>query len=41
MEGVRRVLRPAVRIERAFAPPRSARGRQGREWMLLARRTAA
>jgi thiopurine S-methyltransferase len=41
MEGVRRVLRPAFRIERAFAPPRSARGRQGREWMLLARRTAA
>jgi thiopurine S-methyltransferase len=41
MEGVRRVLRPAFRIERAFAPPRSARGRQGREWVLLARRTAA
>jgi methyl halide transferase len=41
MDQVRRVLRPAFRIERAFAPPRSARGRQGREWMILARRTAA
>ena len=41
MDAVRRVLQPAFRIERAFAPPRSARGRQGREWMLLARRTGA
>ena len=41
MDEVRRLLRPAFRIERAFAPLRSARGRQGREWMLLARRTAA
>ena len=41
MDEVRRVLQPAFRIERAFAPLRSARGRQGREWMLLARRTAA
>ena len=38
---VRRVLRPAFRIERGFAPLRSARGRQGREWMVLARRTTA
>jgi methyl halide transferase len=36
---VRRVLRPAFRIERAFPPLRSPRGRQGREWMVLARRT--
>ena len=41
MDNVRRLLQPAFRIERAFAPLRSARGRQGREWMLLARRTAA
>lgn len=41
MSEVRRVLQPAFRIERGFAPLRSARGRQGREWMLLARRTAA
>ena len=41
VDGVRRALRPAFRIERGFAPPRSARGRLGREWMLLARRTAA
>ena len=40
-DGVRRALRPAFRVERAFPPPRSARGRQGREWMLLARRTGA
>ena len=38
---VRRVLRPAFRIERAWSPLRSVRGRQGREWMVLARRTAA
>ena len=38
---VRRLLRPAFTIERAFAPLRSARGRQGREWMVLARRTGA
>ena len=36
---IRRVLMPAFRIERAFVPLRSARGRQGREWMVLARRT--
>ena len=36
---IRRVLMPAFRIERAFMPLRSARGRQGREWMVLARRT--
>ena len=41
MDGVRRVLRGAFHIEREFAPLRSARGRQGREWMLLARRTSA
>jgi hypothetical protein len=41
MDEVPRVLRPAFRIERGFAPPHSARGRQGREWMLLARRTGA
>ena len=35
---VRRLLAPSFRIERAFAPPRSARGRQGREWMVLAHR---
>jgi methyl halide transferase len=35
---IRRVLMPAFRIERAFMPLRSARGRQGREWMVLARR---
>jgi SAM-dependent methyltransferase len=35
---VRRLLAPAFRIERAFLPPRSVRGRQGREWMVLARR---
>jgi SAM-dependent methyltransferase len=38
---IRRVLRPAFRIERAFPPLRSARGRQGREWLVLARRTGA
>ena len=41
VDGVRRALVPAFRVERAFAPTRSARGRQGREWMLLARRTGA
>ena len=41
MDEVRRRLRPAFRIERAFPPLRSARGRQGREWMVLARRTGA
>ena len=35
---IRRVLMPAFRIERAFMPLRSARGRQGREWMVVARR---
>jgi len=40
-DEVRRLLAPAFRIERAFAPLRSARGRQGREWMILARRTGA
>ena len=38
---VRRLLAPAFTIERAFVPLRSARGRQSREWMLLARRTGA
>jgi SAM-dependent methyltransferase len=38
---IRRRLRPAFRIERAFPPLRSVRGRQGREWMVLARRTGA
>jgi len=38
MTEVRRRLAPAFRIERAFPPLRSARGRQGREWMVLARR---
>jgi methyl halide transferase len=37
---IRRRLAPAFRIDRAFSPLRSARGRQGREWMVLARRTA-
>jgi methyl halide transferase len=37
---IRRRLEPAFRIERAFPPLRSARGRQGREWMVFARRTA-
>jgi len=41
MDEVRRVLRPAFRIDRAFPPVRSVRGRQGREWMVLARRTGA
>jgi methyl halide transferase len=41
MDEVRRVLRPAFRIERAYPPLRSVRGRQGREWMVLARRTGA
>jgi methyl halide transferase len=35
------LLAPAFTIERAFAPLRSARGRQGREWMVLARKTGA
>jgi methyl halide transferase len=38
---VRRLLAPIFTIERAFAPLRSARGRQGREWMVLARKTRA
>ena len=38
---VRRRLARHFVIERAFAPPRSPRGRQSREWMVLARRTAA
>ena len=37
---IRRRLEPLFRVERAFAPLRSARGRQGREWMVFARRTA-
>jgi SAM-dependent methyltransferase len=41
MDEVRRVLRPAFRIDRDFMPLRSVRGRQGREWMVLARRTGA
>ena len=38
---VRRLLAPAFTIERAFDPLRSARGRQGREWVVLACRTGA
>lgn len=38
---VRRVLAPWFRIERAGPPLRSPRGRLGREWMVLARRTGA
>ena len=38
---VRRLFTPPFRIERAFAPRRSAPGRQGREWMVLARLTNA
>jgi SAM-dependent methyltransferase len=33
---VKRRLAPHFRIERAFAPIHSARGRQGREWVVLA-----
>ena len=36
---IRRVLSAGFRIERAFSPLRSVRPRQGREWMVLARRT--
>jgi SAM-dependent methyltransferase len=39
MSEIRRGLFPAFRIERAFPPLRSVRARQGREWMVLARRT--
>lgn len=35
---IRRLFSPTFRLERAFAPLRSARARQGREWMVLARR---
>ena len=35
-DEVRRRLTPFFRIEREFAPTRSARGRQGREWVVLA-----
>ena len=35
----RRLAAAGFRIERAFAPVRSVRGRQGREWMVFARRT--
>jgi SAM-dependent methyltransferase len=41
MSEVRRLLAPAFRIERAAPPLRSPRGRLGREWMVLARRTGA
>jgi SAM-dependent methyltransferase len=34
---VRRLFGPTFHLERVFAPLRSARGRQGREWMVLAR----
>src|SRR5215831_1247924 len=34
---VQRRLRPRFRVERAQPPIRSARGRQGREWLVLAR----
>jgi methyl halide transferase len=38
---VRRLFTPPFRVERAFAPLRSPRPRLGREWMVLARNTAA
>ena len=38
---VRRLFAPMFTIERAFTPLSSARGRQGREWMVLARKTRA
>jgi methyl halide transferase len=38
---VRRHFTPPFRIERAFSPLRSPRGRQSKEWMVLARKTAA
>ncbi len=38
---LRRLLAPAFRIERAFAPIRSVPHRQGQEWMVYARRTDA
>ncbi|MEX2147313.1 MAG: methyltransferase domain-containing protein [Candidatus Rokuibacteriota bacterium] len=38
---VRRHFTPPFRIERAFPPLRSPRGRQSKEWMVLARKTAA
>jgi SAM-dependent methyltransferase len=41
MRDARRLLSPAFRIERAGPPLRSPRGRLGREWMVLARRTGA
>jgi methyl halide transferase len=34
---VRRLLAPGFRVERAFPPLRSVRGRQSREWMVFAR----
>lgn len=40
-DEVRRLFAPPFRIERASAPLRSARARQGREWLVLARLTAA
>ena len=36
---VRRRFGPRFRVERAQPPLRSARGRQGREWLVFARRT--
>jgi methyl halide transferase len=41
LDQVRRALTPAFRIERALPPPRSVRGRLGRECLVLARRTGA
>jgi len=38
---VRRLLGPMFTIARAFVPLRSVRGRQSREWMVLACRTGA
>ena len=38
MSEIRRLFAPAFRLERAFPPLRSTRARQGREWMVLARR---
>ena len=37
LRKVQRRFGPRFRIERAGAPIRSARGRQGREWLVLAR----
>jgi len=38
--AVRRLFARGFTLERAFPPTRSVRARQGREWMVLARRTS-